>query len=259
MLTFNNTQKLLAGVLALVLVAGMTSPAFATPVTNDSLPGPSILIDFSEFDGIFCPAPNVDDGLNCRGMGPIQVGNLVGEDVEWSASDDFSFLGNGDYGLGVNGEWDSGRDGYSATDNPASSMRFDFAEPVCAVVGFVNYSPGIGDPFIMTALDGSNGVLETFDISNDAPISTPDALNDGDFRGFVRATNDIAAIELFGEFDVLDDLTFTRCDTQVAGELLPLNTSALMIAGLTSMSVWMVPAVAGLAGVGVYLVKFRKH
>ena len=46
---------------------------------------------------------------------------------------------------------------------------------------------------------------------------------------------------------------------QVAGELLPLDSSALMIAGLTSMSVWMIPAVAGLAGVGVYLVKFRKQ
>jgi len=48
-------------------------------------------------------------------------------------------------------------------------------------------------------------------------------------------------------------------DTQVAGELLPLDTSALMIAGLTSMSVWMIPTVLGLAGVGVYLVKFRKQ
>jgi len=45
----------------------------------------------------------------------------------------------------------------------------------------------------------------------------------------------------------------------VAGELLPIDSSALMIAGLTSMSVWMVPAVAGLAGVGVYLVKFRAN
>ena len=48
-------------------------------------------------------------------------------------------------------------------------------------------------------------------------------------------------------------------DTRVAGELLPLDTSALMIAGLTSMSVWMIPTVLGLAGVGVYLVKFRKQ
>jgi len=45
----------------------------------------------------------------------------------------------------------------------------------------------------------------------------------------------------------------------VAGELLPLDSTALLIGGLTSMTVWMVPAVVGLAGVGVYLVKFRKQ
>jgi len=52
------------------------------------------------------------------------------------------------------------------------------------------------------------------------------------------------------------DLTISHL---VAGELLPLNTSALMIAGLTSSAVWMVPTILGLAGVGVYLVKFRKQ
>jgi len=48
-------------------------------------------------------------------------------------------------------------------------------------------------------------------------------------------------------------------EPQVAGELLSLDSSALLIGGLTSMTVWMVPAVLGLAGVGVYLVKFRKQ
>jgi len=48
-------------------------------------------------------------------------------------------------------------------------------------------------------------------------------------------------------------------EQQVAGELLPLDSSALMIAGLTSMTVWMIPTVLGLAGAGVYLVKFRKQ
>ena len=48
-------------------------------------------------------------------------------------------------------------------------------------------------------------------------------------------------------------------DEQVAGELLPLDSTALMIAGLSTIAVWMVPAVAGLAGVGVYLVKFRAN
>jgi len=56
---------------------------------------------------------------------------------------------------------------------------------------------------------------------------------------------------------VIQELWFN--EQQVAGELLPLDSSALMIAGLTSMSVWMVPAIVGLAGVGVYLVKFRKQ
>jgi len=43
----------------------------------------------------------------------------------------------------------------------------------------------------------------------------------------------------------------------VTGELLPLDNTSLFLAGLTSMSVWMIPTVLGLAGVGVYLVKYR--
>ncbi len=61
------------------------------------------------------------------------------------------------------------------------------------------------------------------------------------------------------QFTCSIDCGLPPTDPQVAGELLSLNTSALMIAGLTSMSVWMIPTVLGLAGVGVYLVKFRKQ
>jgi len=50
------------------------------------------------------------------------------------------------------------------------------------------------------------------------------------------------------------------CNEQVvAGELLSVDSSALMIAGLTSMSLWMIPTVLGLAGAGIYLVKFRAN
>jgi len=69
--------------------------------------------------------------------------------------------------------------------------------------------------------------------------------------------------------DTCDFQTF-RCSTEpdpdpvcqltpVAGQLLPLDSTALFLAGIQSMTVWMIPAVAGLAGAGVYLVKFRKH
>ena len=48
-------------------------------------------------------------------------------------------------------------------------------------------------------------------------------------------------------------------DEQVAGELLPLDSTALFLAGIQSMTVWMIPTVAGLAGAGVYLVKYRAN
>ncbi len=48
-------------------------------------------------------------------------------------------------------------------------------------------------------------------------------------------------------------------EEQVAGELLPIMSSALVIAGVSTIAIWMIPTVLGLAGVGVYLVKFRKQ
>ena len=81
---------------------------------------------------------------------------------------------------------------------------------------------------------------------------------------FAGVTCEERCVEDFTEFQDELDRCILACEppppeTPVAGELLPLDSTALMIAGLTSMTVWMVPAVVGLAGVGVYLVKFRKQ
>ena len=45
----------------------------------------------------------------------------------------------------------------------------------------------------------------------------------------------------------------------VEGTLMPIDTSALYLAGLGSVTMWMIPAVAGMAGVAMYVVKFRKQ
>ena len=45
----------------------------------------------------------------------------------------------------------------------------------------------------------------------------------------------------------------------VSGELLSTDSTALVIAGLASSAVWIIPAAAGLAGAGIYLVKFRAN
>jgi len=44
----------------------------------------------------------------------------------------------------------------------------------------------------------------------------------------------------------------------VGGELLSVDSTALVLAGMQSISVWMIPAIAGIVGAGVYLIKFRK-
>jgi len=45
----------------------------------------------------------------------------------------------------------------------------------------------------------------------------------------------------------------------VADELLSLDSSVLVIAGLTSSMIWRIPAVAGIVGAGIYMVKFRAN
>ena len=45
----------------------------------------------------------------------------------------------------------------------------------------------------------------------------------------------------------------------VAGELVALDSSTLVVAGLTSSVMWMIPAIAGIAGAGIYLVKLRTN
>ncbi|MBL8173046.1 MAG: PEP-CTERM sorting domain-containing protein [Bryobacterales bacterium] len=73
--------------------------------------------------------------------------------------------------------------------------------------GFVNYAPGFGVPE-MTALaaDGTT-VLETHDLSNEAPIATPGGNNAGAFRGIQRASADIRYLRIGGSFMAMHDIT----------------------------------------------------
>ena len=45
----------------------------------------------------------------------------------------------------------------------------------------------------------------------------------------------------------------------VGGELLPIDNTVLLLAGLQTSSIWMIPTLAGLAGSGFYLIKFRTN
>ncbi len=45
----------------------------------------------------------------------------------------------------------------------------------------------------------------------------------------------------------------------VGGEFLPIDSTALLLAGLSGSAIWMIPTLAGLAAAGVYILKFRTN
>jgi len=62
--------------------------------------------------------------------------------------------------------------------------------------------------------------------------------------------------------DSITDITFVPDETQppvVGGEFLPIDNTALMLAGLQSSAIWMLPVLAGAAGVGAYYIKTRMN
>ncbi|MCC9640945.1 hypothetical protein LOC71_01575 [Rhodopirellula sp. JC740] len=171
-------------------------------VTNVTDIDDALVIDFSQFAGSLAFT-----------SGPIQIGGPVGENIEYSSTFSSSVIGEpvppGNYGLGSNAFWNNGRQGFVGINSDTATIRFDFNDGLVSEVGgFVNYDPGAATDFVISAIDSNNTVLESYNISDDAPISTNGFPNDGAFRGISRATQDIAAFSITGAQGVLDNLTF---------------------------------------------------
>ena len=63
----------------------------------------------------------------------------------------------------------------------------------------------------------------------------------------------------FADFEaaLADKIMAEICDSTVAGELLPINTTALFVSGAFANAFWMLPMLAGIAGTGIYLTRSR--
>jgi len=57
----------------------------------------------------------------------------------------------------------------------------------------------------------------------------------------------------------LNDVVNFDCQRLVGGELLSIDSTALVLAGLQSSAIWMLPVLAGAAGVGAYYIKTRMN
>lgn len=138
----------------------------------------------------------------CFGAGPVAIGTN-GFNVTYSANSGGSLLSGpgGGYGLNTNGMWYNVA--YAAT-NGSATVRFDFASLVGSVGGWMNYAPGNGPAFI-SAYDGSNNLVASYDLTSLAPISTS-GTDQAAFRGISYAGG-IKAFEISGNYILTQDLS----------------------------------------------------
>ena len=74
---------------------------------------------------------------------------------------------------------------------------------------------------------------------------------------YTIATNGETTLLGSPEGDDITDLAFVPDARAVSGKLLPLDSIALVLAGLSQSAIWMIPTLAGLAGAGVIIRKLR--
>lgn len=189
----------------LLLTSQLQAALFTTTFSG---PGTPSVINFSQF-------AEVGDPLYETITTPFNVGQLVGETVNVSETSGTSeVVGNSTYGFGSY-SWNSGRNGFAATNSSTTPITFYFADGAVASVGalfnYVNHDIIPSGTFTITALDSSMTILEQYDRINDPALSVSVSGNNlGGFRGISRLTNDIAYFTVEGQFAALDDLTFSR-------------------------------------------------
>ena len=248
---FNYYQKFLAGIVALVLVAGMTSPAFAETVFEENFDGAIAgwaqnlaLSDTTNTGATFDPCPGLDTVLlqgesapSAPNWGYVQA-TLSGGDgtpINVVCEKSFDVADDGMYTV-------STVLGTSDCDGCVETATLYIDE----VPIFTADGEGPSGPFVLT------------NISTPIPVEIP--LTAG--THMIQIEN-AATVAFSGEFRAsFADIEISRDvepQTPVAGELLSINSSALVIGSLASGAVWMAPAVAGIVGAGVYLIKFRAN
>jgi|GEM_PF-627200 len=206
----------------------LISTANATLLTSNILNDPSV-IDFSQFS----------ENQYSQFQDPVQVGDLVGFDVTISGQpftgSDGAYLWNSNWGLIDNGSWNSGRNGYAGFDarqTGTGTLMFSFNNsPISSVGAFINDAPGHGD-LLVSAYDADMNLLESYDIWDLAPISTPGMLNAGGFRGIGLETALISHFSITGYIPVADDLAFTTTPIPEPATIILFGTGLLCLAGL---------------------------
>jgi len=255
-------NRLLAVTLALVLVTGFGTPAFSEDakqenkdlaLASESISRPAVAPDHVEVGdaGELLPTAQAIDG-----SGPLDsvTGAIdTDEDVDLYQ---ICVTGSGDLTIDALSLPPDGLDMNLHTFNSAGNPigADDDSSPFQSLGARVTISVTPGTFFFAV---GDNN-LEAEDAQgnqiqdNDSGILIPDGVlggwekngsEDGPYEILLSGANDI-----------------TNCGV-VGGELLPIDSTALMLAGLQSSAIWMLPVLAGVAGsaFGILYIKSRRN
>ena len=313
-------NRLLAGTLALVLIAGLGTPAFAgnsvvvVPECGDmygsvgrgggtSNPGAVVLVSQTDGSQTFLGDPTAGtDGLS--GLTFDSNGNLFGSvvfpgvstliEIDPVTGGLINNIGQIQDAAGAAVKISDlatqpGTDnlfGISSATNVGDLFSIDKSTALAtslgatgAIVGAIGFAPDGTLFFVprvsltLQTLDPSNGNVLT-SVARSANIEL-DALGvRGDGTIFVAGTpfvgdgKDIWTIATDGTMTFIGngvrqvaDLDFLPCPVKVGGELLPIDSTALVLAGLQTSAIWMLPVLAGVAGsaFGILYIKSRRN
>jgi hypothetical protein len=130
---------------------------------------------------------------------------IVTSPVCWNVSTYFGFSNNG--------TWNNPTTGFAliGANSTTAAFKIDLGGLYAVVGGFMNYNAPVSSPGPTISALASDGVtvLESYDLSVLAPISTPGGSNAGAFRGIVRPSADIRYFELANSYMAIHDITLS--------------------------------------------------
>ncbi|WNC70635.1 PEP-CTERM sorting domain-containing protein [Thalassotalea psychrophila] len=168
----------------------ISTNAFATLITTESgYDGPTL--DLSAYQNgsyNFTFGPEALPGGITFTAAPGGGGNTGGGSV----------IGQGSYGLAANGAF-GGDAVYIGLNSSTGYADLTFDAEISFFGAFFNYAPGYGAP-VISALDDGGGIIESWDLSIFAPISTPGGFNEFEFRGIDLGDNTFKTFRLGGSY-----------------------------------------------------------
>ena len=186
-----------------------TALALATPARSTTL-----LVSAVGYSGpnFTIPAFYADPKNFLYFTGPLSLGNGISIKSDAPLQSDIGVIGASGYGLNTNGNIINSQ--YIGLDDGKSTMTITFSNPVASFGLGVNYAVNAdgtipdtiagnaGNDPVISAYDAGNALIASYDLRTLAPISTPNGIDQFQFRGISSTGALISSFQMSGAFIV---------------------------------------------------------